>query len=387
MKIAILTVTDNGLELAEYIKAKLDHDYTVIRCDIHHKNIMKNIEEDFKNYDGIISIMATGITIRAIAPYVQSKVSDPAVLAIDEKGKYVVSLLSGHLGGGNALCGKIAKIINGEAVISTSTDVNFKYGIDSIASRYFYTIDDTKKILPFNKAILENIPLNIRSDKYLSYLTKYFTGSTFNQVNIDQLSFDNKDLNEDEDIYSSTNDSSENELVQSSDKDFSTDEDGLVSSDDNDNIDDIPLSIVNFSFEKDNEIHNMNMKEKKLVIGIGSRRGKTKEKVILAIEEAIKNLNIPLSRVNSIATISIKKDELGIINATSDLDKKLEIIDIDVVRNFHSDDCSKSDFLYEKFQIDGVCEQCAMIAAGEDSKLIHRKLGLDGVTVAVAISK
>ena len=64
-----------------------------------------------------------------------------------------------------------------------------------------------------------------------------------------------------------------------------------------------------------------------------------------------------------------------------------EIIDIGDVRNFHSDDCSKSDFVYEKFQVDGVCEQCAMIAAGKDSKLIHKKLALNGVTVAVAISK
>lgn len=345
MKIAILSVTEKGLKLSEIIKSNLDNDYTVIKADIYHKNIIKNMEKVFKEYDAIISIMATGITIRAISPYIQSKVLDPAVLAIDENGQYVVSLLSGHLGGGNDLSRKIAKYINGKPVISTSTDVNLKCGIDSIASKYFYEIDDTKKILDFNKAILENISFNIKSDKDLSYLSKFFPGSTFKQVPKDKLSFKGKKISED-----------------------------------------IPISIINFSFKKKGHIYEMNMLEKNLVIGIGSKRGMKKENVIIAIEEAIKNLNIPLSRVNSIATISIKKDELGIINAAHDLNKKLDIIDICDVRNFHSDDCSKSDFVYEKFQIGGVCEQCAMIAAGKDSKLIHKKLALNGVTVAVAIS-
>ena len=147
------------------------------------------------------------------------------------------------------------------------------------------------------------------------------------------------------------------------------------------------MPIGECSFEKDNQVHQLNMREKKLVIGIGSRRGISKENVIYAVEEAIKYLNIPLSRVNSLATISIKKDELGIINASHDLGKELKIIDIHDVRNFHSYDCSKSEFVYKKFQIDGVCEQCAMIAAGEGSKLIHRKRPLNGVTVAAAISK
>ena len=147
MKIAILTVTEKGLKLANSIKENLDLDYTVIKADIYHKNIMKNMEDVFFLFDGIISIMAFGITIRSISPFIQSKVSDPAVLGIDEKGQYIVSLLSGHLGGANDLSYKIANYINGQAIISTSTDVNLKHGIDSIASRYFYEIEDTKKIL------------------------------------------------------------------------------------------------------------------------------------------------------------------------------------------------------------------------------------------------
>ena len=65
----------------------------------------------------------------------------------------------------------------------------------------------------------------------------------------------------------------------------------------------------------------------------------------------------------------------------------MEIIDIDDVRIFTSDDCSRSEFVQKKFGIDGVCEQCAMIAVGEGGRLIHKKIAIDGVTVAVAVSK
>lgn len=335
MKIAILSITEPAKTLALEIQEKLLKNPTIIKCDIFHKNVKKNMDFAFNNYDGIIAIMATGIIIRMIAPLIQSKDKDPAVLGIDEKGNYVVSLLSGHLGGGNQLCSKIAKLINSNPVISTSTDVNFKYGIDSIAYRNFYKIDDVKKILPFNKAILDNIPLQISSDKDLSFLTKYFSNSTFNKLPDKKLS---------------------------------------------------DLSNVNFKFSKDDNEYSINLSEKKLVVGIGSRRGKTKNNILIAIEEAINNLNIPINRINSIATISIKKDEPGIIQACTELNKKLEIIDIDEVRNFHNEDCSKSEFVYNKFGIDGVCEQCAMISAGPNGKLIHKKIAIDGVTVAVAIS-
>ena len=90
--------------------------------------------------------MATGIMIRNICPLIKNKKDDPAVLIIDEKGKHVISLLSGHLGGGNEFSIKIANIINGESVITTSTDINNKFGVDCLARKYYLKIDDISKI-------------------------------------------------------------------------------------------------------------------------------------------------------------------------------------------------------------------------------------------------
>lgn len=91
--------------------------------------------EAFKSRDALVFIGACGIAVRAIAPYIQSKAKDPAVVVMDEKGKYAISLLSGHLGGANDLTREIAKIVSAEPVITTATDLNAKFAVDNFAKK------------------------------------------------------------------------------------------------------------------------------------------------------------------------------------------------------------------------------------------------------------
>ena len=111
MKIAIISVSDKGKNLASKLKEKLDDDSTIIRTDLYHKNVRKNFPILFNEYDAIIAIMASGILIRSIASLIESKVTDPAILNIDDNGNFVISTLSGHLGGANKLTHKIAELI------------------------------------------------------------------------------------------------------------------------------------------------------------------------------------------------------------------------------------------------------------------------------------
>lgn len=180
MKIAIISVSDKGQKLSFDLKEKLDNDSTVIKCDLYHKNVKKYLKLAFYEYDAIIAIMASGILIRSIAPIIESKVTDPAILNIDDNGNFVISTLSGHLGGANELTNKIAELIEAIPVITTSTDVNKKLGIDVLARDLYLSIDNKNEILFFNKSILEGreISLTLNPNKNYDYLFDYLENVT-----------------------------------------------------------------------------------------------------------------------------------------------------------------------------------------------------------------
>ena len=337
MKIAIISVSDKGKNLASTLKEKLDDDSTIIRTDLYHKNVKKYFPILFYEYDAIIAIMASGILIRSIANLIESKVTDPAILNVDDNGKFVISTLSGHLGGANKLTHKIADLINATPVITTSTDVNQRLGIDVLAQDLYLSIDNPKEILFFNKAILDEKKLNftINPDANFDYLFDYL-----NKVTLEMdVSFGySKDVDSDE-IHVALNG------------------------------------------------HEIILKERKIVVGIGCRRGKEFEKIQEGLFKSIDELNIHKSRINMLASAEIKKDETGILQLSKELDIPVNFVEIDKLKLFESKDVQKSDFVYSKFGIYGVCEPSALITAGFDSKLIYKKTSYDGVTISIALSK
>lgn len=337
MKIAIISVSKKGRELAFDLKDKLDLDSTIIKCDLYYKNVKKCFPILFYEYDAIIAVMASGILIRSVAPLVESKVTDPAVINIDDNGKFVISALSGHLGGANELAGKVAGLIDATPVITTSTDVNKKLGIDVLAKDLYLSIDNTKEILHFNKAILEGreISLTVNPDMNFDYLFDYLNNVTL-EINVS---------------------------IEYSPK-VDTDE-------------------IHVSFDG----HELTLKERKIVVGIGCRRGKECRFIYDGIKKSLNDLKISHSRVNLLASAEIKKDEKGILELSEKLNIPVEFVEIDKLKLFESSDVSKSEFVYSKFGIYGVCEPSALIMAGFDSELIYKKTSYDGVTIAIAISK
>ena len=89
----------------------------------------------FHEMDGVICIMATGIVVRTIAPLIQDKTVDPAVLVVDERANHVISLLSGHVGGANAWTTQLAKLLKSDPVITTATDTEHVQALDTLAQR------------------------------------------------------------------------------------------------------------------------------------------------------------------------------------------------------------------------------------------------------------
>ena len=337
MKIAIVSVSKKGQDLAISLKEKLDSDSTIIRTDLFHKDVKNHFPILFYEYDAIIAIMASGILIRSIAPLIESKVSDPAVLNIDDNGNFVISTLSGHLGGANKLTEKVAKLIGATPVITTSTDVNRKLGIDVLARDLYLSIDNPKEILFFNKSILkgEEISLYINPDRNFDYLFEYLEKNTL-EIDV-SINFTSK-INPDE-IHVQLNE------------------------------------------------HKLILKERKVVVGLGCKRGKTCIELYDGLTSSIDDLYIHISRINQLSSAEIKKDEQGMLELSDKLNIPINFVDLDRLKLFESNDIQKSEFVKSKFGIYGVCEPSALITAGFDSKLIYKKTSYDGVTVSIAVSK
>lgn len=119
VKIAILALTSGGIKLAQKLADRLN---ASVLPKKRGEKLSERLTFAWPEYDAFICIMATGIVVRAIAPLLRDKAIDPCVLVMDEKGNNVISLLSGHLGGGNALTLRVAKAIGANPVITTASD-------------------------------------------------------------------------------------------------------------------------------------------------------------------------------------------------------------------------------------------------------------------------
>lgn len=138
-KMALLALTPAGIQLAQKIRDKWEKSMPIFvpagkqadnLAGFPGDSFKHGIQQLFKEYDALICIMATGIVVRGIAEVLEDKRKDPAVIVIDEKGKNVISLLSGHIGGGNQLTIELVEMLGSHPVITTATDVQEVTAID-----------------------------------------------------------------------------------------------------------------------------------------------------------------------------------------------------------------------------------------------------------------
>ncbi len=118
----------------------------------------------FAQDDALIFVGASGIAVRAIAPHVRDKFTDPAVVSVDEAGLFAVSLLSGHVGGANELARAVAAATGGQAAVSTATDVNGLFAVDEWAARHDFAIVERRIAKLISAALLEGRPVGFKSD-------------------------------------------------------------------------------------------------------------------------------------------------------------------------------------------------------------------------------
>ncbi|WP_461834609.1 cobalt-precorrin 5A hydrolase [Desulfothermus sp.] len=340
-KIAIYVLNKFGLRVAQKILEYIDSAELFVKKGVtkninsHEFNNIKSIvKENFFKYKSHIFICATGIVVRTICPFICSKDIDPAIVVIDPAGKYVISLLSGHLGGANSLARYVAKKITAIPVITTATDSFNLPAIDEIARILNLTIDDIKKIKIINSAILNHKPI--------------FVYDPLNYLNIQSF--------------------------------FPSDYSLVIKSDLN-NIKKSDIGII--CDYKENKVDNNKiiLYPKVLYVGIGCNKGTHFSEILDLFNCVFSEENLAADSVCAIVTTDRKSNEQGIIEFTKFLKKELIFID-----HFKLDKIkvpNPSENVKRHMGVPSVSEACAIIAS--KGRLVVEKRKSKNVTIAVAI--
>ena len=347
-KIAILSITNNGRELALRIKEIMkDVDVFFIKKDTDYKNdevivvnqgLKEFISQIFDKYDYLVFIMATGIVVRTIAPLIISKFSDPAILVMDEKGNNIISLLSGHMGGANEMTLYMSDLINSHPVITTATDVNKKSSLDMIAKKLNGHIDDFRdNVLKINSMLVNNEEVHLYIDGNYKINHNGFT-----------LYDEKTDLDKVRNLVVVTNKKDINEIL-------------------NKNIENLNEKIIKVT-------------PKDIVIGVGCKKNTDSDHMKNSLIKFLAEYNIDINAVKEIGSIEIKKDEKAIIDLAKFLDVKF--------KTFSVEEISKVDYLYEKS--DWVKKNVGVYSVSDpvahllsEGRVIINKQKYDGITFSI----
>ncbi len=283
-------------------------------------------EQAFAESEALIFVSSCGIAVRSIAPYIKSKTTDPAAVAVDETGRFAVSLLSGHIGGANALAERIAKAIGATPVITTATDANGRFSVDSWAKAQGFAISDVGAAKAVSAAILENDVPFVSDFEIKGALPNGLCEGKEGDVG----------------VYATYADESA-----------------------------APFNTT------------LRLIPKCVVLGIGCRRGTPAESIKYAVEKTLAYNGIDIRAVKRVVSIDIKKDEAGLKEYCREKGLPLSFYSSEEL-NAVKGDFTPSGFVKKITGVDNVCERAAMMCADE---LIIRKTAENGVTVAAALEK
>lgn len=330
--IYIVSFSAKGCELAFRIAEGLKEECRVFSKTSSGSHSAENIDESisrwtgkaFKEAKGIVFVGATGIAVRSVALHLKNKTTDPAVVCVDEKGKYSIPLLSGHLGGANELAEHVASVIDSEAVITTATDINKKFSVDMFSKSNNMHIENMELAKEVSAAILDGRPVGFKSE------------------------------------YPFTGDIPEG-LVLMDDGEFG-----------------IYITSGNGSpFKK-----TLRLYPRDHILGIGCRRGISKNAIKKSVMSVLDLYGISIKNVKTIASIDIKSDEEGLLGFAYDNKIPVVFFSSEELNALPYSGFTSSEFVKDTTGVDCVCERSA-IAASTDGELVVKKMSDNGVTVAV----
>ncbi|MDR1128414.1 MAG: cobalt-precorrin 5A hydrolase [Treponema sp.] len=355
MIIALFAFTPAGKLLRDRLAELLENrGHQILPEPPQHSSLAERAAGAFSSGDALVFIGAAGIAVRAIAPFLHSKAEDPAVTVIDEKGRWAVSLLSGHLGGANAFTLEVAELLGAQPVITTATDINGVFAADLWAKANGLAIGNMEKVRTVSMRLLQGEEILLASEYPI-------TGEIPQGIKL----IDSSELLQLSEL---------SQLSRLSQKSAGPKAGGAVS------IPGIWVSI----YRKDGE-DALWLIPRCVYLGIGCRKGISREALQHTVMEALSQQAIDIRSVAAAGTIDIKKDEPALAAVCREKGWPLLRYTADELKAA-GDGFTPSAFVFSTVGVDNVCERAAFLASRSGS-LVIRKFAGKGVTVAAAAEK
>ena len=342
MKPAVIAITKDSVSLGKKIAQYLPRaEFVSLK-----KDLPSEVARLFKKYDALVFIMATGIVVRLIAPLIKDKRTDPAVVVLDEQGKYVISLLSGHIGGANELAKEIAKITGGQAVITTASDVQGKLAVDTLAGVLKCGIEDFSNAKEVTAAIVNGgrvglyAPLSIGGfDKIKKKLDGIAHGLEFFS-SIEELAHAGLDGA----ILVSPHLLPKRMLAR------------------------LPNTVF--------------LRPRVLAVGVGCNRNTSADEIETLFYETLGEASLSPLSVKTLASIEEKRDEKGLLEFAKEHGYKIKFITKERLLKGKTPS-GPSATVFRNMGVYGVCEPAALIASGAKALLVQKRKSKNA-TMAVA---
>lgn len=332
MKIQLVSFTQQGGKLCALLQEELNRlghcsvgycKYDIEDIKLLDCNIKDFTENAFNTCEAIIFIGAAGIAVRAIAPFVNSKKVDPAVLVVDETAKYVIPILSGHIGGANTLAQTIASIISAQTIITTATDCSHRFAVDTWAVNNGCYIANVECVKHISAAILNGDSVGLYSDFPI-----------------------------------------EGDLPE-----------GLILSSNT------RVGICIATEKKQYFEHTLQLIPKQYVLGIGCRKNTTYANLVNYVNSILLENGISCWEVEAIASIDLKVEEAALLSLCREWRVPFHTYSAHEL-SLVPGDFAGSTFVKTTTGVDNVCERAAIKACG--GRLIVNKTCSAGITIAIA---
>ena len=326
-KYKLISFTDRGKKISDRLADELGS-----QAASSYKDMSLNewTRENFREGKILVFIGAVGIAVRAIAPFVKDKKTDPGVVVVDEGGSFVIPLLSGHLGGAIDAAKEIGKIIGATEVITTATDLRGEFAVDVYAKRNGMEIGSMELAKEFTANLL-------RCGKGYLYIDEEYRDVLHGADPVGNVEF--------------------------------TEGCNGVS----------PCAVISPRVQSKEKL---TLIPKCIVLGVGCKKGKTFEELRSFLEKELADKGIDKRAVKAVASIDLKKDESGLIELARSLSAKFVTFSSEKLME-QKGDFTSSEFAMEVTGADNVCERAA-IACG-CKRLILKKTAENGMTLAIGV--